>query len=163
MLILILLFFGAPLPKGYEVAAAQRGLASVYWPGDGHSGTYCADGKRFTKERCHIAHRDWPLGRKVRVCSVRTKKCTISFVGDRGPFGACGPKGIRRNFRCKGRWLVKIRKKDPGVWRGIADLSRCVWRKIGGPGMQIVTIELLRRKRKPSVARRKERRGVHAL
>ena len=127
----------------------QTGLASVYWPGDGHSGKVCADGKPFTPQRCHIAHRTWPLGRAVRVCSLTTGRCTTSYIGDRGPFGACDKKGQKKgSYICRGRWLIKIRHKDPGTWRGIADLSRCVWRKIGGPGMQKVTITLLRRKKR---------------
>lgn len=139
----VILALAGTVPDGYTIAKTQHGLASVYWPGDGHSGKVCADGRPFTRERCHIAHRSWPLGRKVRVCSRKTGRCTVSFVGDRGPFGACDHKGIRRNFTCRGKWLVKIRRRDPGTWRGIADLSKCVWKKIGGPGMQIIRLDLL--------------------
>lgn len=154
----IVLALAGSVPDGYRVAKTQHGLASVYWPGDGHSGPTCADGKPFTKERCHIAHRlnnTWTLGSKVRVCSLTTGKCTVSYIGDAGPFGACDHLGIakkthRRNGRliykhqCIGKWSIKIRPKDPGTWRGIADLSKCVWKRIGGPGMQRIRLDLLK-------------------
>lgn len=143
---LLFILLGVSVPPDYAIARVQHGIASVYWPGDGHSGKTCADGKPFTKERCHIAHRTWPLGRRVRVCSKKTRRCALSFVGDRGPFGACDKKGIRRNHACRGRWLLKIRRTDPGTWRGIADLSRCVAEKIGVRGLQRVRLELLRKK-----------------
>lgn len=156
MLLIMSVLLGA-IPENYTIEKTQVGLATTYWPGDGHSGKICADGKPFTAERCHIAHRlsgPWRLGRKVRVCSLATRKCTISFIGDAGSFGACDHRGIakryhRRNGRviyqhqCLGKWLLKIRRSDPGTWRGIADLSRCVTKKIGGPGMQIVRLDLL--------------------
>jgi hypothetical protein len=130
---------------GVTVTRTQEGLASTYWPNDGHSGTHCADGTRFTKERCHIAHRSWPLGHPVYICSKVTQRCTLTFVGDRGPFGACDDMGfIPGTFYCKGKWHVKIRKKDPGRWRGVTDMSRCVWKRLGGPGMQHVRLYLLK-------------------
>lgn len=158
----IMLALAGTVPDGYTIAKTQRGMVTVYWPGDGHSGKTCADGKPFTRTRCHIAHRSWPLGSKVRVCSRKTGRCTISFVGDRGPFGACDHLGMatrttRRNgkvyykWACFGKWRVKIRRSDPGTWRGIADLSKCVWKKIGGPGMQDIRLDLL----KPSPRREK--------
>jgi hypothetical protein len=143
MLFVLVLPLLHAIPHDYEVVRTQRGLASVYWPGDGHSGKECADGVPFTKDRCHIAHRTWRLGSRVRVCSSKTRRCTTSYVGDRGPFGSC-LGGIRRDYTCKGRWVVKIRRRDPGTWRGIADLSKCVWKKIGGPGLQVIQLDLLR-------------------
>jgi len=122
----------------------QQGLTSVYFPGDGHSGTHRADGKRFTVTQCHIAHRHWPLGSLVRVCSQMTKRCVFSHVRDRGPFGACDHKGINpKTLACRGKWLLKIRHQDPGHWRGISDLSLCIWKKIGGPALQNITLDLL--------------------
>lgn len=160
---LLLFLIGASIPEGYEVARVQEGIASVYWPGDGLSGKTCADGKPFTKERCHIAHRSWPLGSRVRVCAKDTGRCALSFVGDRGPFGACDHKGIsthvqRRNgrliykYQCLGRWMVKIRHRDPGTWRGIADLSKCVARKLRTRGLHEVRLELLKKRRVNRIA-----------
>ncbi len=151
----------------YAPVATQRGLATVYFPGDGHSGKECADGAPFTKERCHVAHRTWPLGSRVRVCYRRTGRCALSYVGDRGPYGACRQGMRKRGFACKkDGWFVKVKLRrsewitrtrgatswtrhteDPGgQWRGILDMSRCVHRKIGGgrSGMHTVTVERLR-------------------
>lgn len=138
-----------PLLK--DTRRVQHGLSTVYWPGDGMSGKECADGKRFTATRCHLAHRTWPLGRRVRICSLRTGKCAFTFVGDRGPFGACDSRGMNpRTFACRGQWFVKIRPGPEGRWRGITDLSRCVWRQIGGgPIMQLVRLELLAPEKPP--------------
>jgi rare lipoprotein A (peptidoglycan hydrolase) len=161
----MLFLLGAAVPPGYTVARVQQGLAAVYWPGDGNSGKTCADGKPFTKERCHVAHRTWPLGSRVRVCSRRTKRCAVTFVGDRGPYGACDHRGMDRHYACKGRWIAQVYTRGQwlirhrggrwrvvprkvGRWRGIVDLSRCVWKKIGGSGLQPVRLELLRKKRK---------------
>lgn len=160
------------LPAVRKGTRVQTGVASVYWPGDKHSGATCADGKPFTKERCHIAHRSWPLGRRVRVCSLRTKRCTTTFVGDRGPWGACDKRGVNpRTFACRGRWFAQVYTKGKwkvryrgkgwvvvpkkqGEWRGVADMSRCVADAIGHTGLRPVRLELLapRKKEKPRVA-----------
>jgi len=133
-------------PPGYRIVKTQHGIASVYWPGDGHCGTHRADGKRFTKTQCHIAHRFWPLGRRVRVCSKRTGLCTLSHVRDRGPFGACDELGINpRTLACRGQWSLKIRRHHPGTWRGVADLSVCVSKRIRHRGLSRVRVELLAR------------------
>lgn len=130
------------LPDGYITLAKQEGLASVYWPGDGQCGKERADAIPFRPEQCHLAHREWPLGARVRVCSRETKKCAYTRVRDRGPYGACDARGIDpKTHKCRGQWLLKIKRSDPGVWRGVADLTRCVWRRIGGPSMQRVTLE----------------------
>jgi len=133
------------VPQDRHVRAVQTGVASVYWPGDGHCGTHRADGKRFTIAQCHIAHRSWPLGTPVAVCSTRTGRCVRSTVQDRGPFGAC--LAGSRTLRCK-QWGLKIRKEDPGTWRGIADLSKCVWLKLGNKqGLQHITLYRLKKER----------------
>lgn len=40
-----------------------------------------------------IAHRYLPCGTKVRLTNLRNEKTTISWVGERGPYGACTKKG----------------------------------------------------------------------
>jgi len=66
--------------KIYAIVASQRGIASTYWPGDGQSGKIRSDGTRFTSSTCHVAHRDWPLGTRVLVCS-ESGTCVESYVG----------------------------------------------------------------------------------
>lgn len=147
----------------YKVSETQHGFATTYYPGDGHSGEVCADGQSFTVDRCHIAHRTWPLGSRVRVC--HKKRCIITFVGDRGPYGACDKQGKKRTngFVCKGRWFVKVRLKHgwlirhpgdqewtrvntapEGQWRGVADMSRCVQRRLRSPGVAVITLHRLK-------------------
>jgi len=128
----------------YTIMAKQEGLASVYWPGDGQCGEVRADTKPFKPGQCHLAHREWPLGTRVRICSKETGSCAITRVRDRGPYGACDRRGMDpRTHQCRGKWMLKRKPSDPGTWRGIADLTRCVWKRIGGPGLQPVILELL--------------------
>lgn len=133
MILLYFLFFWG------NFHLVDRGVASVHWPGDGMSGNFRADGKFFTNEQCHIAHRTIPLNSIVKVCSIKTKKCIVTAVMDRGPFGSCSKK-LSNGYKCEGKWKIKLKRKSPGTWRGIADLSYCVWKYIGGPQMQIVSI-----------------------
>ena len=176
LIVLLFVIFTEQRYEDYTVVVRESGIASTYYPGDGHSGKTCADGKPFTKERCHVAHRrggPWQLGRTVRVCSHKTKRCTITYMGDTGPFGTCEfGLDTRRRYRssCQGRHFVKVRTrtgwitrsfrndgkgwthhtKDPGgSYRGVLDMSVCVRNKIGGGrGLQFVTVELLRPKRR---------------
>jgi len=162
-------------PIAKNARRVQKGVASIYWPGDGHSGPTCADGKPFTKTRCHIAHRSWPMGSRVRVCSLRTRRCTTTYVGDRGPFGACDKRGLNpRTLACRGRWFAQVYTrgrwrvhyhgkrwktvpKKLGKWRGVVDMSRCVAKRIGHRGLNYVRLELLRPRRakpKPRIARK---------
>ena len=173
VLLLFLFFNSGPYTNHYRVVARETGVATAYYPGDGHSSTTCADGKPFTADRCHVAHRKdglWQLGKPVRVCSMRTKLCTLSYIGDTGPFGAC-EFGLMpgSKWHCNGRHFVKVRTRtgwktraltrdgkgwthhttDPGgTYRGVLDMSRCVRDKISGKrrGIQMVTVELLKRR-----------------
>jgi len=79
-----------------------------------------------------LAHRTWPCSTKVLVLNPRSGRRTWAVVGDRGPYGAVGPKKKNGLFcRASGReigWCVKRPKRrdgseDPGRWRGVADLS----------------------------------------
>ena len=74
------------LPSGvYEF---KEGRATIYWPKDGHSGKFKANGKRFKVEDAHIAHRRLPLGTRGIICNNRSKRCVTTVVHDRGPYGA---------------------------------------------------------------------------
>ena len=39
---------------GHKVIASQRGIGTVYWPGDGNCGDERADAKPFRNGQCHI-------------------------------------------------------------------------------------------------------------
>jgi hypothetical protein len=77
-----------------------------------------------------VAHRSLPCGMQVLVHNPRTKRFAEARVLDRGTFGAVGchlPQGLRCvSCRAEGArpgWCIKIRRAQPGRWRGIADLS----------------------------------------
>jgi len=118
-------------------SSSVSGRATVYWPGDGMCGTHRADGRRFRSTDGHIAHRWIPLGTPGLLCSTRTGRCVLTYVGDRGPFGQIRPcsettKGrkIRWRRRCY-RWRGLTRLVRGWEWRGAFDLTRRVARSIG--------------------------------
>lgn len=134
----------------------QSGLASMYEPGDRSCGTMRADGKRFTAEDSHIAHRWLPLGTEGVVCNQRTFQCTRTVVLDRGPFGAIKPctppqpepySVAGRTFRVRRiNWAKKCWWWQPQPYklqrgfkyRGQFDLTRPVAERIGLRGFDRV-------------------------
>lgn len=117
------------------------GPATAYWPGDGQCGAERADGKPFTRDDQHIAHRRLPLGTAGWVCSMRTHRCAWTVVLDHGPFGAVRPcaedegnqAGHRRVRYKRGcwHWRVLIRPRAGWHYRGEFDLTRPVAQAIG--------------------------------
>jgi hypothetical protein len=122
----------------------EVGRATVYHPGDGNCGGFRADGKPFTKEDDHIAHRFLPLHTSGVLCNLRTRRCVRTTVRDRGPFGAILPcskdpsaaKGIGKPRKI--RWMnkcwwyhVQTRLQDGWSYRGTFDLTKPVARAIG--------------------------------
>jgi len=130
-------FLASFLLAGAPPAKHVRGRATVYAPGDGHCGARRADGITFRKQDNHIAHRTAPLGTAVLVCSHRTRRCVLTSVRDRGPFGAvreCGGlphRTITWQRRCH-HWRVMTRPLEGWTYRGVADLTRPVAAALGG-------------------------------
>lgn len=126
---------------------AQPGIASLYYPGDGHCGKIRADGRRFRATDIHVAHRSLPLGIPVIVENMSTGQWTATTVQDRGPFGYClhktrhvphcprVPRTIDRGRPCPAthRWVVRtrLRRGECGYYRGVVDLTLPVARKVG--------------------------------
>ena len=138
------------------------GLATIYWPGDGHCGEERADGKPFQATDHHIAHRTLPLGSRVMVCTFPQLRCTQTRVRDRGTYGFCKHDSLRppncepllapdQRRKCPERytWVVRTRapKNECGFYRGIADVTRGVAADIGLQGMQMIVIILVDPKR----------------
>ncbi len=81
-------------PKKEEAVAAiappppprppEYGIAS--WYGDHEAGLRTASGEVFRPDRLTAAHRWLPLGTKVKVTRVGTKRSTIVTINDRGPY-----------------------------------------------------------------------------
>jgi rare lipoprotein A len=99
----------------------------VTWYGDGkYHGKITASGELFVPEALTMASRTIPLGTYVLVeGNGRSVWCRVN---DRGPYGAMHA----------GRWVLKRRSSDPGVWRGVADLSygcaQALWPEAKRPG-----------------------------
>jgi rare lipoprotein A len=65
-------------------AYATTGTAS--WYGRTHHGRRTANGERFDMNRLTAAHRQLPLGTKIRVTNLENGKSVVLVVNDRGPF-----------------------------------------------------------------------------
>ena len=65
------------------VGTSQIGLAS--WYGSECEGNLTASGALFDKNALTCAHRDLPLGTKVKVTNLRNHRSLVLKVNDRGP------------------------------------------------------------------------------
>jgi rare lipoprotein A len=81
----------APKKKKKKVAATTGSRDVLHgravWYGGGLHGGPTASGERFDKRAMTAAHRDLPLGTKVRVTNKRNGKSVIVRINDRGPYG----------------------------------------------------------------------------
>jgi len=147
-----------------SVDKVYTGMASSYWPGDGHCGQERADGKKFTRKDHHIAHRTLPLGSTVLVCNPWNNQCSKTKVQDRGTFGFClklgstqpqcpksYPKKVYQGCPAGYKWVVRTQRRrgECGFYRGIADLTVPVAREIGLKGIQPVVIVSFKKRKLP--------------
>jgi hypothetical protein len=145
----------------HGAVSVQVGIGSPYWPRDGHCGLIRADGKAFTADDDHIANRELPLGTPVLLCNLHSLHCTTTHVRDRGTFGFCQHK-VQRAPRCpppppfwkigrgcpRGyRYVVRThrRRGECGYYRGIADLTLPVARRIALNGLRPIVVVRLPR------------------
>lgn len=127
---------------------SDRGVASVFYTGkDGrHAGGYLAclwrhpRKKQVDRALRFVAHRTLPCGSIVLVHNPRTQRSTYAVVLDRGPYG-----GVH-----EGAWVLKLRRSDPGVWRGKLDLSPGTAEAIQHNGFERVNFLVLRRGADPN-------------
>lgn len=106
--------------------------ASVFgYPGDRHAGgeALCL-GREITDEDVGIAHRSLPCGTEVMLHNPRTGRTVTAKVVDRGPYGAIHA----------GKWVLKRRERDPGIWRGCVDLTPRAARRLGHNGLEMVVV-----------------------
>lgn len=122
------------VPEGMTEFA--RGRISFYWPGDGSTpgkvlacDTPCRP-RRYRRGSVHVAmrgvRRRFPCGTAVVVCSEQTGRCVPAPVLDAGPWGIVDAEGNRR------RW-GRIDPPEGWRFRGVVDVSREVWRRLGRP------------------------------
>ena len=99
------------------------GRATIFGtPGDRHAGgnAKCL-GRKINATDVGVATRKGRCGQRYLVTNKRTGISVVATKVDAGPYGACLDDGWTRG-KCQ-HWAIKRRKSDPGVWRGIADLT----------------------------------------
>lgn len=69
---------------GLIAQQAEYGMASYY--GDEFHGSETASGERYNKEELTAAHKTLPMGTRVRVTRMDTKKYVDVRINDRGPY-----------------------------------------------------------------------------
>jgi hypothetical protein len=118
---------------GWASLAGDKGLSTRFGdPGDRWAGAHLSCTHEKMKPGDLVcAHRTLPCGTVVMLHNPRTKRYAVCEVADRGPFGAILPSG---------QWGVKIKKSQPGKWRGIIDLSPAVAKQLQHNGREKVVI-----------------------
>jgi hypothetical protein len=146
-------------------AGKGRCLATQFaYKGDKWAGTnfHCLK-RKVDDQTPGIAMRFVRCGTEVRICRMRKTKegktlCTVVPVVDHGPYGAVLPKGSKCPKQAKGYcklrkdgrlWYVKRHRDWPGEWVGCVDLTPPTARAIQHNGYEYVTVEPLRRKKRP--------------
>ncbi len=74
-------FLGSGAPRK---GRPQVGMAS--WYGEEFHGRLTASGEIFDMHKLTAAHRELPLGTRVRVTNLKNRKRVVVKVNDRGPF-----------------------------------------------------------------------------
>lgn len=159
------LFLNMPLIQANDGAQVQLYYATIFaLDGDLHVGgpSPCLNRMPVATDNI-IAHRSLPCGTKVRITNVRTGKSTVTYVGERGPYGACTHPGwipsdptdpLKPNPCPNGYWKVKKNILAPGIWRGAADITPVVGAKIGHNGYELILLEVVSRKGRSQPARK---------
>ncbi|MCP4448260.1 MAG: hypothetical protein GY811_23415 [Myxococcales bacterium] len=107
-------------------------------PGDGYGGRTptVLYGRSVSPADMGIAHRTWPMGSRIRITNLRTKKSATGVVLDRGPYG---------KLDASGDWFNSRRERSRvGKFRGCADLTPALAEAIGHDGKDKVKIERLK-------------------
>lgn len=81
-----------------------------------------------------VAHRTLPCGSLVLLSLPRTGKIVVAPVVDAGPYGA---------LLNDGTWVLKLRRSDPGRYRGCLDLTPPVSAALSHGGFEPVSAWVL--------------------
>ena len=127
-------------------------LSTIFgYPGDRHGGrTPTVLYRRpVSSTDMGIAHRTWPMGAKIRITNLRTKKSAVGVVLDRGTWGMRDAKGWfnSRKPRNRARGKALFKKIGEKAYCGCVDVTYGLARLIGHNGArERVRIELLKGK-----------------
>jgi hypothetical protein len=118
---------------GNATLVGEVGVSTRYGdPGDRLAGAHLScTHQKLQPGQLVCAHRTLPCGSIVMLHNPRTDRLAMCEVLDRGPFGAILPSG---------KWGVKLRKRQPGTWRGIIDLAPAVARALDHNGFESIRI-----------------------
>lgn len=124
---------GLKIQGNPEFVLRERCIGTVFGAvGDKHMGTKTACAPYiFDRNVIGIAHRFLPCGKHVLIHIPRTDKWQDAIVIDRGPYGAIMEDGS---------WGLKIKRDDPGKWRGCVDMTPPLSRALDHSGWDIVEI-----------------------
>jgi hypothetical protein len=119
------------VPRGKPITgiASRYGDPGDYW-GAGNMACTKKPPDNFIKG---CAHRTLPCDTILLLENPRTHRRSICLVLDRGPYGAM----------YEGKWLIKIHRADPGVWRGVLDLTPAVSNELEHNGFEKINIWVL--------------------
>ena len=78
----ILIFIFILVPNFLQARVFQQGTASWY----GRENHISSTGKKINHNKPAVAHKTLPIGSKIKITSLKTKKSVIATVEDRGPF-----------------------------------------------------------------------------
>jgi hypothetical protein len=111
----------------------DRGLATRFGdPGDRLTGKHLScTHQHLAPGQLACAHRTLPCGTTLILENPRNGRFAMCQVLDRGPFGAILPSGS---------WGMKIKRTQPGEWRGILDMAPAVADALGHNGRERVRI-----------------------
>jgi hypothetical protein len=111
----------------------DRGLATRFGdPGDRLTGKHLScTHQHIQPGQLVCAHRTLPCGTPLILENPRNGRFATCQVLDRGPFGAILPSGS---------WGMKIKRTQPGEWRGILDLAPAVADALGHNGRERIRI-----------------------
>lgn len=104
-----------------QAIAAEHCVSSVYWLGDGSSGTKTASGERMNDNTLTAAHKSIKLGTYVKVTNRNNGKSVVVRINDRGPFvaGRCVDltKAAARAISVNGLAPVSVEVVSPASLR----------------------------------------------
>ena len=105
-----------------EIITAQHGIASWYNIKTNY-GTQTASGRPLHNDALTAAHKEWPMGSKVKVTNLRNGHSEVLTITDRGPYikgrviDVTAGSAKRLGFYENGLTRTKIELLSRGNWK----------------------------------------------